>query len=49
VPAMVLLSIVRREMEDILEDLSERGDSTEVFNHLLPTSAAYTIPKPFVY
>jgi hypothetical protein len=35
VPAIVLLSILRREIEDILRYLSERGEFTEVFNHLL--------------
>jgi hypothetical protein len=35
VPAMVLLSILRREMEDILVYLSDRGEITQVFNHLL--------------
>ena len=28
VPARVLLSILRREMEDILKDLSDRGNRT---------------------
>ena len=34
-PAIVLLSILRREMEDILIRLSDLGESTQVFNHLL--------------
>jgi hypothetical protein len=34
VPAIVLLSILRREIEDILRYLSERGEFTEVFKHL---------------
>ena len=38
VPAIVLLSILRREMEDILTYLSDRGESTHVFNHLLLAS-----------
>jgi hypothetical protein len=43
VPAIVLLSILRREMEDILIYLSDRGESTQVFNHLLLVLAGYTI------
>lgn len=43
VPAIVLLSILRREMEDILIYLSYRGESTQVFNHLLLVRAGYTI------
>ena len=33
VPAMVLLSILRREMDEVLRDLSERAEFTQVFNH----------------
>ena len=43
VPAIVLLSILRREMEDILAYLSDRGESTHVFNHLLLVLTGYTI------
>src|SRR5258708_7746730 len=43
VPAIALLSILRREIEDILIYLSDRGGSTQVFNHLLLVLAAYTI------
>jgi hypothetical protein len=43
VPAIVLLSILRREMEDILAYLSDHGESTQVFNHLLPLLTGYTI------
>ena len=43
VPAIALLSILRREMEDILIYLSNRGESTQVFNHLLTVLAGYTI------
>jgi hypothetical protein len=43
VPAIVLLSILRREMEDILAYLSDRVEITEVFNHLLPLLTGYTI------
>src|SRR5260370_37666070 len=43
VPAIALLSILRREMEDILIYLSDRGGSTQVFNHLLLVLAGYTI------
>jgi hypothetical protein len=43
VPAIVLLSILRREMEDILAYLSDHGEDTEVFNHLLLLLAGYTI------
>jgi hypothetical protein len=35
VPASVLLSILRREIDDILIYLSDRGEITQVFNHLL--------------
>jgi len=43
VPAMVLLSILRREMKDILIYLSDRCEITEVFNHLFPPPTGYTI------
>ena len=43
VPAIVLLSILRREMEDILIYLSDRGESTRIFNHLLLLLTGYTI------
>jgi hypothetical protein len=43
VPAIVLLSILRREIEDILGYLSDRGESTHVFNHLLLVLTGYTI------
>src|ERR1700675_3465658 len=43
VPAIALLSILRREMEDILIYLSDRGEITQVFNHLLLVLAGYTI------
>jgi hypothetical protein len=43
VPAIVLLSILRREMEDILAYLSDRVEITEVFNHLLLLLTGYTI------
>jgi hypothetical protein len=43
VPASVLLSILRREMEDILIYPSDRGEITQVFNHLLLVLAGYTI------
>jgi hypothetical protein len=41
--AMVLLSILRREMEDILRYLLDRGECTQVFNHLFLLVAGYTI------
>ena len=43
VPASVPLSILRREIEDILIYLSDRGESTQVFNHLLLLLTGYTI------
>ena len=43
VPAIVFLSILRREMEDILAYLSDRNESTQVFNHLLLVLTGYTI------
>jgi hypothetical protein len=43
VPAIVLWSILRREMDDMLRYLSERGEFTQVFNHLLLPLAGYTI------
>ena len=43
VPAIVLLSILRREMDDILIYLSDRGEITQVFNHLLLVQTGYTI------
>ena len=43
VPAIVLLSILRRVMEDILAYLSDHDESTQVFNHLLLLLTGYTI------